>query len=570
MVNKSIVNYLFLFICFFNILPKQLPAFAQTLDANYELGATYYEKQMYSEAIDYFRKVIQKNPNYADAYYYLGLSLYAIADYDGAIEVFMQALKLYTPPPLDLTYRIALTYMELGQIDEALVEFRKLTSQNIDKEIADNAQDWIDTIEGDQMKDTASQIEANNPYFKSGLDLYNQQNYKESEEAFIKALKNYHDKTGSALVYYYLGTVCYNQNKYKESLDYFKQVIILMDNTQIARDAKNYMDNINELNIIKPFNASVFLGPRFDSNINYSYGKDAVPDISTLLTLMGSYRPNEFLEGKFIYFLDWNSGLVSNLYNKSNISSDYNFQALSSSVTYSYPLSNLLQLEAEGTANWWILGDKTYMLSGKLSPRISIFESPRLITTLQGDMELNTYPSNSERDNIGATGGIYQYIYLWNRQSWLKMGYEYQTIFANDDLKIFSQDLDTSIRYRYANSYAAHNLSMTIGIPLFFNSRIQMVSKLGLLDYTNPDIFQRYERNPENNMDMELKQDVKKYRQDSLFLLGLEYFIPINPTLTLSAYYNYTKNISNISKLDYYVDRSYDKNLIGINLIANF
>ena len=208
-----------------------------------------------------------------------------------------------------------------------------------------------------------------------------------------------------------------------------------------------------------------------------------------------------------------------------------------------------------------------------ISPKLSIFSTPRLITTLYGNFKIDTYPDNNERNSIGAAGGINQYIYLWNRQSWIKLGYEYEATLANDDLKRFTLEPDTAINYRYANSYTGQNFSLTIGFPLIFSSRVQLISRLSFLNYINPDIFQKYENmyNPvEDISTMELTQDVKKYRADSLLGLGIEYFLPLTPTLTFSAYYNYTRNMSNISRFDYSVDRSYDKNLIGINLIANF
>lgn len=563
---------MFLLVCIFL---NSLPSFADEPDPNYELGATYYEKQMYTEAVERFKKVITKNHQNADAYYYLGLSLYALAYYNEALDAFLAANNLYSPPLIDVNYRMALTYMELGKIDEALNEFHKVSGQDIDKELAANAQNWIETIEGEQIKEISNQAQAENLNFKNGIDLYETQKYEESEIAFNKTLQDNLNQNIKGLTYYYLGVIHYNQNKYPQSVSDFKQVITLKPDTQISRDATSYITAINDF--IGPYNKlftlTVFVGPRFDTNINYVYGKDAIPDLSTVLTAIGSYRPNDFLEAKLTYFFNWNTSLISNSLDKPNISADYNFQTLQSLITYSQPLSHLLQLESEGQFNWWNLGGRNYLFNGKISPKLSVFATPRLITTLQGNFEINSYPDNNERNSVGAGAGITQYIYLWNRQSWVKLGYEYESVLANDDLKKFISESDTLINYRYANSYTGQNFFLTIGFPLILNSRLQLISKLSLLNYTNPDIFQQYEKeyNPvEDQSTMELKQDLKKYRADSLLSLGVEYFLPITPIWTFSAYYNYTRNISNISRFDYSVDRSYDKDLIGINLIANF
>lgn len=117
-----------------------------SLTEQLELGQRYLAEANYEEAIVAFNKVIEIDPNYADAYVYLGQAYYergeaflksgderaeeAIISYESSINAFMNALNMGTDSStlydyLPRTY-VALinTYIEQGDYETALVHLK--------------------------------------------------------------------------------------------------------------------------------------------------------------------------------------------------------------------------------------------------------------------------------------------------------------------------------------------------------------------------------------------------------------------------------------------------------------
>ena len=89
-----------------------IPSSPQTAEEWLQRGSIAHENEQYDEAIKYYKKAIELNPNYMEAYLVLGTAYYeGKKDYDEAIKCFNKAVEL--DPNLAETYvLLAAVYLE--------------------------------------------------------------------------------------------------------------------------------------------------------------------------------------------------------------------------------------------------------------------------------------------------------------------------------------------------------------------------------------------------------------------------------------------------------------------------
>ncbi|TFH43780.1 MAG: toll/interleukin-1 receptor domain-containing protein [ANME-2 cluster archaeon] len=79
----------------------------------------------YSEAIEKFQKVIEIDPNHADAYYGWGIVLLTLGRFEEAIEKFQKVIKI-DPNHADAYYSWGGVLLTLGRFEEAIEKFQKV------------------------------------------------------------------------------------------------------------------------------------------------------------------------------------------------------------------------------------------------------------------------------------------------------------------------------------------------------------------------------------------------------------------------------------------------------------
>ena len=89
------------------------------------LGAANFRISHYSKAIEYFRKVIQLKPDYAEAYNNMGAVYKDNGDLTAAIELFEQAIEL-NPNYADAYRNLGVSYREETNIAESIKNFLRL------------------------------------------------------------------------------------------------------------------------------------------------------------------------------------------------------------------------------------------------------------------------------------------------------------------------------------------------------------------------------------------------------------------------------------------------------------
>ena len=81
-------------IVFLLLINGILPAFGQTAEEYKLKGDEFFQKRDWSEAIKYYDKAIEINPEYGEAWYYKGWALFNKGDYDEGNKCYAKAVEL--------------------------------------------------------------------------------------------------------------------------------------------------------------------------------------------------------------------------------------------------------------------------------------------------------------------------------------------------------------------------------------------------------------------------------------------------------------------------------------------
>lgn len=84
----------------------------------YNQGVDYYRAGQYDRSMASFRRAIELDPNYVDAYYNLGLILEYLKQDDAALSTFKQ-IMVRKPDDFDAVYKAAVLSQKLGQTENA-------------------------------------------------------------------------------------------------------------------------------------------------------------------------------------------------------------------------------------------------------------------------------------------------------------------------------------------------------------------------------------------------------------------------------------------------------------------
>jgi len=182
---------------------------------DYQKGVLLLKKKEYSMAVNFLQSAIKKEPNNAQYWNALGLTLSAMGEYEDAIEALHKALEL-NPELTDIHNTLGAIYTELGDFEKALKEYREVLN--------------------DKTYPTPYFV-----YFNIGLLKERQKKYDEAIAAFEQAISL---KEDFYRAYIPLAQLYYKKGRYADCLSAVKKAQKQFPNNEalLLLEAKaNYM-----------------------------------------------------------------------------------------------------------------------------------------------------------------------------------------------------------------------------------------------------------------------------------------------------------------------------------------
>ena len=159
---KKILVLLFLF-CAVPALADNKPVRVDT-DAKleYNKGIDFYNSGQFDEAVDCFRKAIDLEPEYIDAYYNLGMTSDYLKQYEASLSMFKELLAR-KPEDYDAVYRAALVSYKMNLPEQSKEYLAKLPVSNPlyykGQELARQMGTDIQTIKASQPAEDVAPVE---------------------------------------------------------------------------------------------------------------------------------------------------------------------------------------------------------------------------------------------------------------------------------------------------------------------------------------------------------------------------------------------------------------------------
>lgn len=96
---------------------------------NIKDGVAFLEEGKYEEAIEAFRKDIQKERNLDEAYHGLGIAYFELENYEEAVMAFESAIEHDAKDSASLCSFLGACYLETGEYESALRAYEKALSE---------------------------------------------------------------------------------------------------------------------------------------------------------------------------------------------------------------------------------------------------------------------------------------------------------------------------------------------------------------------------------------------------------------------------------------------------------
>lgn len=106
----------------------------------YRAGHIFLWIDDYEKALTYFEKAAKKNPNHAEAYFYIGYCNEELCRYTEAIEAYKQAIRL-KPDYAEACYNLGVLYLITGDRGSALEQYKIL--KKLDSDLANKLFNFI-------------------------------------------------------------------------------------------------------------------------------------------------------------------------------------------------------------------------------------------------------------------------------------------------------------------------------------------------------------------------------------------------------------------------------------------
>jgi tetratricopeptide (TPR) repeat protein len=223
----------------------------------------------YQNAIKYYRKVIELNPNYNGIYYNIGLSKVKLKDYEGAILEYNKELELNPENPIAFNNR-ANAKVNLEDFTGALQDYNK--ALEINPKYADGyynralCKNHLNDSSG-TYNDLLKATDLGNSAARTKIQNYSTQKIDNNTNIFYKATNNITNPKARKL--FNNGLALVKKNDYLNAASLFKKANkIEPDNSEILNSLALSSFNLNKKqSAYKLFEKAI----KFDKTFAYSY-----------------------------------------------------------------------------------------------------------------------------------------------------------------------------------------------------------------------------------------------------------------------------------------------------------
>ena len=209
----------------------------------YNKGIDYYQLGQFEESANCFKKAIELDPNYIDAYYNLGSILEYLKQDEAALAVFKQII-LRKPDDYESVYKAAVLSKKVGEVEKAKMYLTLIPTDTL---IGNRAKQLASTMETDIPTEKAKQVEPKN---------YVQANPKNDSDGMYSNISSptglVTDKNGNLYVAGFSDNTIYKIGPDNKKIVYIKsEKIDGPIGLAIDSEENIYIANYNKHNILK-------------------------------------------------------------------------------------------------------------------------------------------------------------------------------------------------------------------------------------------------------------------------------------------------------------------------------
>ncbi len=178
-------------------------------------GSDLFRAGKYDQAIESFKRVVEKYPSNYEGYYNLGLSYMKKKETDSAITALEKAAEL-NPQSLDVVFALGESYFVKGEIEKALQSFSRAIELKPDSATA---------------------------HYDLGLAYYKLNKNEEALAQFDKAIEL---NPNGASVYYQAGLAAIRLESFDRAIKYFEGFLKLEPDAPEAAQVKTMLDELRK------------------------------------------------------------------------------------------------------------------------------------------------------------------------------------------------------------------------------------------------------------------------------------------------------------------------------------
>jgi tetratricopeptide (TPR) repeat protein len=196
----------------------------------YATGLRFVWAQKYEMALPFFIEAVQKDPNYAQAYFQIGYCLATLGKHKEAIEPYQKALELKPKDPTILN-NLCAAYGKSGRYGEAARSCQKAIELKPDLAEAHNNLGWTYHQMGRHQEAIQSckaairlQPDLATAHYNMGNGYAALKSYEEAVESYKQAIRLEFDYAEAHLN---LGAAYHELGRYEEAIDSYKRALLI-------------------------------------------------------------------------------------------------------------------------------------------------------------------------------------------------------------------------------------------------------------------------------------------------------------------------------------------------------